>query len=81
MRRAFFAIAFTLAVVACAPRAFGQVDARESGAVQPAPAAASESLPLRLGKALAFAVVVSGLLLAGGMWRRGRRKTRSQKGS
>ncbi|MBX3197212.1 MAG: hypothetical protein KF894_03565 [Labilithrix sp.] len=35
---------------------------------------ATEGLPSRLGKAAAFGLVVTALLLAGGVWRRGRRR-------
>jgi len=79
MRRVFVAIAFTFALLVTSLPSFAQPDTSDAGvpaniASAPVATAPSESLPLRLGKALVFGVVVSAFFVAGGLWRRGRRK-------
>lgn len=80
MRRSV-AIAITLTVLLASPPSFGQQ--LDAGADATAPAVATptetEGLPMRLGKALAFGVVVTVVLLGGGLWRRsGRARPRRQ---
>jgi len=86
MRPVLVALAFTVALFVTSLPSSGQVDSADGGvplsiATAPVETAPSESLPLRLGKALVFAVVVSAFLFAGGMWRRGRRKRRPKRQS
>lgn len=69
MRRVLFALVLVVLVGANV----GAAMADPSGALG-APATSSEGLPLRLGKAAVFAIVVSALLVGGRMWRRGRRR-------
>jgi len=77
MRRAAFAIAVVLVLSLSPSRSLGQ-GAEDAGPAQAAAETAEapprDPLGTRLAKALAFGVVVSALLLAGGLWRRGRRR-------
>ena len=87
MRRVLFALACVVFVLlASAGRSSAGADPSEAGlasapseSVEPVEPASHESLPLRLGKAAAFGIVVSAILLAGGMWRRGRRKPKQRR--
>ncbi|MBX3262230.1 MAG: hypothetical protein KF782_21265 [Labilithrix sp.] len=81
MRRPALAIAVTLALgLASSASAAQGGDERDAGATPRAIAAApaerepDEGLSLRLVKAAVFGVVASALLLAGGVWRRGRKR-------
>lgn len=79
MRRVLLALAFVLASIGSAGPSFGQIDPSDAGTADALSSTpdAREPLPLRLGKAAVFAVVVSALLVAGGAWRHGRRKRRT----
>ncbi|MBX3221299.1 MAG: hypothetical protein KF795_12320 [Labilithrix sp.] len=84
MRRAALAIAVTLALALASPSSFAEVGVdTDAGAppsaisAAPTESAPSEGLPLRLGKAAVFGVVVSALLLGGRAWRiRGKKGSR-----
>lgn len=82
MRRVLVAIALTLTLLVASLPSPARADTSDAGipsSVEPVASAPAEGLPARLGKALVFAVVVSAFLLAGGMWRRGRRKGRPKR--
>lgn len=71
-------IALTLSLLIGSSPSFAQVAGEDAGVAVAGTAAApvqleKETLPARLGKAFAFGVVVSVLLVASSIWRRRRR--------
>ncbi len=83
MRRVLVAIALSAHLASASPGLAAEAAPHDGegvayAATTPEDTPAPESLPLRLGKAAVFALVVSALLLAAGAWRRGRRKPRAK---
>jgi hypothetical protein len=74
LHRGLFAVTCVCALLFASSHAWSDESVADAGVAAPGPTAAPEPLPVRLGKALAFGVLTSAVLVGGGLWRRARRR-------
>ncbi|MDF2696241.1 MAG: hypothetical protein K0S65_4624 [Labilithrix sp.] len=78
LHRGALAVVCACTLLFASSHAWSDEVAADAGVAAPEPATTTEPCPVRLGKALAFGLVTSALLVGGGLWRRGRRRRLSR---